>query len=587
MNERRRKAFAPYTYLLVLMMFFLHVPTSLLRGTRAFTPISRTSIRHTRNHYPYIASSGALRWATSAAKANDDDRVQLKNNNNEDILDGWREHPSINPKLEFPTIMVPVESLTSLVPKLQPYLAKNSEIAKHIHPRIKMVKEHNDTHKLILITNEQQAAEIDDGSGDIIDHMTESLKEFNPQRGPVLDMQVSYSQLSYHYILSQLLGPRKIPIPSSYEQIGHIAHFNLKPIHEPYGPLIAQVLTETNPTIETVVTKVGQVHGDYRTYNLKVLAGPEKLETTVVEHGVRIQLHIGDCYWCSRLGGERQLLIQDILNPSIVPPDSNMAEQKQTDENDDDEEERELVVADVFSGVGAVCLLLAKQAPEMGKNVTVLANDWNPRAIEYFEKSIHLNSGLDSGRFHLSDGDAYDFLVDLGAGGTGGGKLKKGNKKKKSGAPRGIPDHVLMNFPLHGPTFLGALRWWQWKNVQQFYKIHKTYPRFHVYTFAKDKSSDDGPRDSENEEEIALDIVADELLPAMMSPIDDDDDGKLDMNEDMDDASRRHRRREMDQAFGTQFSTRLVRDVAPGKVVVCVSFFLTPKLIRYMQGEYE
>ncbi|KAL3935231.1 MAG: hypothetical protein SGBAC_009216 [Bacillariaceae sp.] len=535
-----------------------------------------------RNFYPIKVTGSAVRWATSSIT--DDDA----------LLGSWREHPSVNPRLEFPTILVPVESLTLLVPKLQPYLAKNSEIAKHVHPRIKMVKDHSDTHKLVLITNEDKSGN-GKGKGDIIDHLTDSL-ELVPgtiQRGPMLDMNVSYSQLSYQYILSQLLTPLRVPIPTSYEQIGHIAHFNLKPVHEPYGKLIADVLVETNPTIETVVTKVGEVHGDFRTYDFDVLAGPEELETTLVEHGVKIQLHIGDCYWSNRLGGERQLLIQDILNPSTVP--SIAAADKKEKKDRDDDQERELVVADVFSGVGAVCLLLAKQAPETGKNVTILANDWNPKAIEYFEKSIQLNSGLDSGRFHLSQGDAYDFLMDLGSGGSGGGKVKKGKKKKKKGAPAGMPDHILMNFPLHGPTFLAALRWWQWKNIQQFHQMHNTYPRFHVYTFAKDdNASEAGSRDNQNEEEIALDIIADELLPAMNVHTDDggdddnDDDQDIDMEEDTDgDAPRRHRRREMDDAFGTQFSTRLVRDVAPGKVVVCVSFFLTPKLIRYMQGDYE
>mmetsp|Transcript_45508 Transcript_45508/g.110219 ORF Transcript_45508/g.110219 Transcript_45508/m.110219 type:complete len:585 (+) Transcript_45508:97-1851(+) len=580
MNERRQSILAKYIF---FQLMFFQLPNSLLRGAQALTPSSRTSFHRIRQLHPTRVTRSTVRWVPSSRT---DDALEL--NKQQDIIDGWREHPSVNPRLEFPTILVPVESLTSLVPKLQPYLAKNSEIAKHVHPRIKMVKDHSDTHKLILLANnnEDDMTGGNHGGGDIVDHLTDSL-QLGPgtiQRGPMLDMEVSYSQLSYQYILSQLLAPLGVPIPTSYEQIGHIAHFNLKPVHEPYGKLIAEVLTETNPTIETVVTKVGEVHGDYRTYDFEVLAGPEKLETTVVEHGVRIELHIGDCYWCSRLGGERQLLIQDILNPSAIPPQVAVAEKN----DKDDEVERELVVADVFSGVGAVCLLLAKQAPEMGKNVTILANDWNPKAIEYFEKSIHLNSGLDSDRFLLSNGDAYDFLMDLGSGGTGGGKIKKGKKKNKKGA-RAMPDHVLMNFPLHGPTYLGALRWWQWKNVQKFYQMHNTYPRFHVYTFAKDPSGD-GARDNENEEEIALDIIADELLPAMNTPIDDDDDGDeyFDMDEDMDgDAPRRHRRREMDEAFGTQFSTRLVRDVAPGKVVVCVSFFLTPKLIRYMQGEYQ
>eukprot|EP00980_Cylindrotheca_fusiformis_P023644 scaffold10700_cov108-Cylindrotheca_fusiformis.AAC.8 len=472
----------------------------------------------------------------------------------DDLVGNWRDHPAINPKLEFPSILVPLELLTTLVPVLQPFLAKNSNVMKHIHPRIKMVKDFNETHKMILLNSETKTSE-----DELIQRIVDEL-ELDPTtvlKGPKMSLDIHYSQLSYQYILSKLLLPLGITIPSSYEQIGHIAHFNFKPIHEPYGKLIAEVLTETNPAIETVVAKVGKVDGKYRTYDFDVLAGPEKLETTVIEHGVKVKLHIRDCYWCSRLGGERQLLIQDILHPSVSPPSGGKPTRRV--------EKDHLVVADVFSGVGAVCLLLAKQAPAAKKNVTILANDWNPRAIEYFHKSIQSNAGLNASQFELTSGDAYDCIMDLGAGGSGGGK----RKKKR---PSLVPDHVLMNFPLHGPTFLGALRWWPWKNVQKYFQANKTYPRFHVYTFAKATAPD-----MEDEEEVAVDIIANELLPIM---------GGFGSDQELDEEQLQHRRDELNDEYGTQFSTRMVRDVAPGKVVVCVSFFLTPRLIQHMQGDF-
>lgn len=469
----------------------------------------------------------------------------------------WREHPAINPRLEFPTILVPIESLTALVPRLQPFLAKNADVVKQIHPRIKMVKEFSSTHKMILLNNE------DENDDDVVAKNLVEALQLDPEvvkQGPKMSMDIPYSQLSYQYILSQLLTPLGVSIPSAYEQIGHIAHFNFKPMHEPYGKIIAEVLTETNPTIETVVAKVGQVHGKYRTYDFDVLAGPSNLETTVVEHGVQIKLHIGDCYWSSRLGGERQLLIQDILNPAPVAANAP----------DVSYEKKELVVADVFSGVGAVCLLLAKQAPGAGKNVTILANDWNNRAIEYFQQSLQSNAGLNSSQFELSSGDAHDFIMDLGTGRSGGGKKKKKKKTQSFIAP----DHVLMNFPLHGPTYLGGLRWWPWKNIQKYFRTYNSYPRFHVYTFAKPTSIN-----KDDEDEVAVDVIANELLPTMGYGSDSaEDDEALEPLP--------HRRKELDEEYGTQFSTRFVRDVAPGKVVVCVSFFLTPKLLRHMQGDF-
>jgi hypothetical protein len=72
---------------------------------------------------------------------------------------------------------------------------------------------------------------------------------------------------------------------------------------------------------------------------------------------------------------------------------------------------------------------------------------------------------------------------------------------------------------------------------------------------------------------VAVDQIANELLPEFGGGSIEDPPGKF-------------RQGELDQEYGTQFQTRVVRDVAPGKVVVCVSFSITPLLLRSMQGDY-
>ena len=342
--------------------------------------------------------------------------------------------------------------------------------------------------------------------------------------GPDLEIPITFRQLSFGYILSQLLP---VSPPSAYEQIGHVAHFNLKAHHSPYAELIGQVLRETNPSIDTVVSKIGEVKGMYRTYDLEVLAGPEQFETTVVEHGIAIRLNVADCYWSTRLSGERQELIQDIERSIDVGKNES------------------LVVADVFCGVGAVCLLLAKK----NAHCTILANDWNSKAIECLKESI-VQNGLDrKDQFQLSCGDAYDFMIALGT----------------DRSADQIPDHILMNFPLEAPSFLGSLRWWSSTIVAEKFRRTKRYPRFHVYTFARSSA-----KNLDDEEEVAVNLIANELIPEMSK-----------------DSESCYRRDELDQDFGAQVQTRMVRDVAPGKVVVCVSFYLTPALIRCMQGDFN
>jgi tRNA G37 N-methylase Trm5 len=445
----------------------------------------------------------------------------------ENLLKKWREHPAINPTLVFPTLLIPSEHLQRVIQdsRIEPYLAKPSNWAflHQVHPRIKLVQEYNDTSKqLLLLYDENNDHVINKTAGVSMDLLKNIGLDLN--FGPDLEIPINFRQLSFGYILSRLLP---VAPPSAYEQIGHVAHFNLKSQHAPYGELIGQVLRETNPSIDTVVSKVGEVKGKYRTYDLDVLAGPENFETTVVEHGISIRLNVAHCYWSTRLSGERQELIDDI------------------ERSIDMSKNESLVVADVFCGVGAVCMLLAKNNPRC----TILANDWNSKAIECLKESLSRN-GLDrTEQFHVSCGDAYDFMIELGT----------------DRPAEETPDHVLMNFPLEASSFLGSLRWWSSKVVAEKFRRTKRYPRFHVYTFARAST-----KGLDDEEEVAVNIIADQLMP--------------DMGEHNES---RYRRDELNKDFGADVQTRLVRDVAPGKVVVCVSFCLTPLLIRYMQGDYN
>jgi tRNA (guanine37-N1)-methyltransferase len=448
-------------------------------------------------------------------------------------------------------------SLQKLVkePLLQPFLANRDDhddnddlsILQNIHPRIKIIQDYSKTHKLLLRRLEPSPAASADHNGDSAhDLLIKCLKAHEVQDGPELAIQLSYKQLSFSYILSQLLLPHHTAPPTAYEQIGHVAHFNLKPQHVPYGKLIGQVLVDTNPAIETVVSKVGQVSGPFRTYQLELLAGPNQTQTTLVEHGLEVELNVATCYWCTRLSGERQVLLNEIQPYQVV--------------------------ADVFCGVGTLCLLANRD-----KNCTILANDWNPDAIDYFHKNIDTNN-LGKEDFSLTCGDTYDYLTDLG--------LKKDNKHQDTHQhtqqqQHRLPDHVVMNFPLDAPKFLGALRWWPSKKVALHYQKHGLYPRVHVYTFARgDKPSPSQTQHDDQDhqprrtgEQVAVDAIANELLPEFGGGSIEDPPGKF-------------RQGELDQEYGTQFQTRVVRDVAPGKVVVCVSFSITPLLLRSMQGDY-
>ena len=296
-----------------------------------------------------------------------------------------------------------------------------------------------------------------------------------------------------------MLPPSALPPPTAFEQVGHVAHLNLKPQHFSYKHLIGEVLVDTLPGITTVVQKVGHVQGPHRVYEMELLAGDNTTNVTVVEHGISIEFDFAQVYWSSRLAGERHYMLQhEIL-------------EKQT-------------IVDVFSGVGAMCLLAATK-----RNCNVYANDWNPRAIEALQAAAKKHGVT----IHTSCLDAYEYLVDIGL------------------SEEIMPDHVILNYPLEAPSFLNALRWWPSRR--------KTCPNFHVYTFAR-------ATPTQSAAQVAIDLVAHNLVPEGNEPTPD--------------------RQEYLNALGCQVKVREIRDVAPGKLVMCVSFKATAQLLRHVQGDF-
>ena len=109
----------------------------------------------------------------------------------------------------------------------------------------------------------------------------------------------------------------------------------------------------------------------------------------------------------------------------------------------------------------------------------------------------------------------------------------------------------MLNFPLASVDFLRNLRYWP---VDELTEVQ---PTVHVYTFARgDTETAKTPAD------VAMDMVAIGLLPELGSS--DERMGTL-------------------NDLGCNIRAREVRDVAPGKVVMWVTFQVTGDLLRRMQ----
>ena len=99
-------------------------------------------------------------------------------------------------------------------------------------------------------------------------------------------LRLSYKHFSYKQVLERLL-PTKVP--TGYEIVGHIAHFNLQEDHWPHRSLIGQVFLEKSNGIKTVVAKLGTVSSEFRTFDMEVIAGEEDFMVSLREHQLKLR----------------------------------------------------------------------------------------------------------------------------------------------------------------------------------------------------------------------------------------------------------------------------------------------------------
>jgi tRNA (guanine37-N1)-methyltransferase len=113
-------------------------------------------------------------------------------------------------------------------------------------------------------------------------------------------LHLGYEHMSVEEVLRRLL-PVGVEVPSSFEQIGHIAHLNLRDEMLPYKSVIGQVIIDKTPTIKTVINKIGNIQNEFRTFPMEVLAGDPNFKVVIRESGAKFTFDFSRVYWNSRL----------------------------------------------------------------------------------------------------------------------------------------------------------------------------------------------------------------------------------------------------------------------------------------------
>ncbi len=172
-------------------------------------------------------------------------------------------------------------------------------------------------------------------------------------------------------------------LPSSYDTIGNIAVVKIADEVSKYASQIGEAIIATQKSIKTVCSDYGVVD-EYRTRNIKVVAGEKSTETVHREYGMTFALDLAKVFFSPRLATEREIVAKE-----VAPGET---------------------VIDMFAGIGPFSILIAKtRSPKV-----VYAIDLNPDAIEYLKRNISLNkvskvvpiqgdAGVEVGRLEKAD----------------------------------------------------------------------------------------------------------------------------------------------------------------------------------------
>lgn len=300
-------------------------------------------------------------------------------------------------EVSIPCLTVPAtENLNKLIPTVKPLLLK----LRHWKP-VRLSSEGN---KLLFLNPE----EVKDWS----DLPADKLRAFSLDESALgkESLEIKYENYHLRDILKAIL-PEDFEGVSSFSQVGHIVHVNLRDKVLPFKQIVGQVLLDNVPNCKSVVNKLNSIDNVYRNFHLELLAGDENYQALVKENGVSFEFDFSKVYWNSRLSTEHERIVQ-----SVQPND---------------------IVYDVFAGVGPFAVPIAKK-----KKCRVLANDLNPDSAKWLGHNKKLNKI--GSNLEVFNKDAKDFILDEIKADLEKELIREGKRTLR----------VVMNLPEMGKEFL-------------------------------------------------------------------------------------------------------------------------------------
>ncbi|KAF2894230.1 hypothetical protein ILUMI_11955 [Ignelater luminosus] len=331
--------------------------------------------------------------------------------------------------------------ISDVIPFMKKYCLK----MQHIKPLQSLVKEPHDNKHTGLLLNPGIIniwTDIDNCDRDALQKL--SITE--------ADLSTTNITIKYENFLANDVFKAVLPSEnegfSSFSQVGHILHLNLREHLFPYKNLIANVLLDKIPNTRTVINKIDIIDNTYRNFKNEVLCGDHNMMVKIKENRCEFEFDFSKIYWNPRLSTEHERIVK-LLNPNDV-------------------------LFDVFAGVGPFSIPAAK------KKCVVFANDLNPDSYKWLNHNSKANK-IDPQYLKTFNKDGRDFIIsDL--------KLNLINYINKHNV------NIVMNLPALAVEFLSAFC--DLYDADEISEIVNP-PIVHVYCFAK----------GENYEQIAKDLV--------------------------------------------------------------------------------
>lgn len=205
-----------------------------------------------------------------------------------------------------------------------------------------------------------------------VNKITEELKIYETKEK--LDTQKS-SKKGYKEILLEKGMPSEIvaEINSAYDIVGDIIVIGIDKKYTTYYPEIGKALLELHPNVKTVLNKIGEHKGIYRTQDMELVFGKDTKETILKENNCRIKIDVEKVFCSTRLSEERKRIVDLVSSGETVGV--------------------------FFAGAGPFALAIAKN-----KEIKeIVAIELNEIAVKYLQENIKINHAEDKIKPILGD----------------------------------------------------------------------------------------------------------------------------------------------------------------------------------------